>query len=151
MLIEDIPRSDCIGILSRTRLGRLACAQREQPYITPLFFAYDCDALYALSTLGQKIVWMRTNPLVCVEADEVTSPQQWSSVIVFGRYEELPAESEDDSARKLAYSLLQQRPVWWEPAYAKTVREGNERPLELVYFRIHVVQISGHRTKISSL
>jgi hypothetical protein len=33
---------------------------------------------------------MRTNPLVCVQADEVTNSEQWISVIVFGRFEELP-------------------------------------------------------------
>jgi hypothetical protein len=125
----------------------LACAQGGQPYITPLFFAYHSDELYSFSTVGQKITWMRANPLVCVETDEVKSPQQWSSVIVFGRYEELLPESEYDGARTLAHSLLQQRPIWWEPGYTKTVHEGGERPLELVYFRVHIAQITGHRAK----
>lgn len=147
MLIEEMPRQACIDVLTRTRSGRLACAKDGQPYITPFFFAYQSDALYSFSTVGQKITWMRANPLVCVETDEVKTPQQWSSVIVFGRYEELPPESEYEGARKLAHRLLQQRPIWWEPGYAKTVQEGSERPLDLVYFRIHIAQITGHRTR----
>ena len=37
------------------------------------------------------------------------------------------------------------RPAWWEPRYSKTVIEGKERPLEGVYFRIHIDRITGHR------
>ena len=51
---------------------------------------------------------MRANPLVCVEVDEVVSPQEWVSVIVFGRYEELPDTPEWQSARAFAYKRLQQ-------------------------------------------
>ena len=144
MIIEDLPRHACIDLLTRIRLGRLACAQGQQPYVTPIFFAYHSEALYSFSTVGQKISWMRANPLVCLEADEVENPQLWSSVIVSGRYEELPATEESDAERQLAHSLLQERPMWWEPGYARTTSYGRERPLELVYFRIHMSQISGH-------
>jgi nitroimidazol reductase NimA-like FMN-containing flavoprotein (pyridoxamine 5'-phosphate oxidase superfamily) len=145
MLIEELPRQACIELLTRTRLGRLACAQGQQPYVTPVFFAYHSETLYSFSTVGQKIAWMRANPLVCVEADEVESPQQWWCVIVLGRFEELPATPEFQAERRLAHSLLQQRPIWWEPGYARTSLHGRERPLDLVYFRIRMSHISGHR------
>jgi nitroimidazol reductase NimA-like FMN-containing flavoprotein (pyridoxamine 5'-phosphate oxidase superfamily) len=144
MLIQDMTSQACIDLLSRTRLGRLACAEGGQPYITPLFFAYHPDALYGFSTVGQKINWMRANPLVCVQTDEVNTPEQWRSVIVLGRYEELTAEADYDGAREHVYNLLQQRPLWWDPGYAKTVHLGKERPLELVYFRIQIHRITGH-------
>jgi nitroimidazol reductase NimA-like FMN-containing flavoprotein (pyridoxamine 5'-phosphate oxidase superfamily) len=145
MIVEDLPRHACIELLARTRLGRLACAQNQQPYVTPFFFAYRLEALYSFSRLGQKIAWMRSNPLVCVEVDEIETPHSWSSVIVSGHYEELPPTPEGEPERKLAYSLLQERPVWWEPGYAKTAsREG---PLELVYFRVHATHISGRTAR----
>jgi nitroimidazol reductase NimA-like FMN-containing flavoprotein (pyridoxamine 5'-phosphate oxidase superfamily) len=125
----------------------LACEQAGQPYVTPFYFAFHHDALYGFSTVGQKVAWMRANPRVCVEADEVASAQNWTSVIALGRYEELPANAQYDAERKLAHSLLQQRPVWWEPGYARTVLGAHERPLELVYFRIHIGTITGHCTK----
>jgi len=147
MRIEEMSHEACIEFVQRVRFGRLACEQAGQPYVTPFFFACHHDALYSFSTVGQKVAWMRANPRVCVEADEVTSPQQWTSVIAFGRFEELPAETQYDSERKLAYSLLQQRPIWWEPGYARSMLGGNERPLDLVYFRIHIGQISGHQAR----
>src|SRR5450631_3569067 len=90
MLIRNMTRQASIDLLARRRLGRLACAHDGQPYITPLAFEYDENYLYSFSTLGQKITWMRANPRVCIEAEELASPQDWATVIVLGRYEELP-------------------------------------------------------------
>ena len=146
MLIKELPRVACIEFLQRIRYGRLACEQAGQPYITPVYFVCHEEALYAFSTVGQKIAWMRRNPLVCIEADEVISPQNWTSVVAFGRYEELTPGPQYDADRKLAFGLLSQRPIGWEPGYARTVfQAGHERSLDLVYFRIHIGQLTGHR------
>ena len=144
MLIQSMTREASNELLARAKVGRLACAHEGQPYITPMSFIYEADCLYSFSTVGQKVTWMRANPLVCVETEELVNRQNWASVIVFGRYEELP-KTPSDSNRTLAYDLLQRRPTWWEPGYAKTVIDGKERPLEGVYFRIHVSKITGHR------
>ena len=76
--------------MARLGFGRLACAHQNQPYIVPIYFAYEPDHLYGFATLGRKVEWMRSNPLVCVQVDDVISHFRWSSVIVLGRYEELP-------------------------------------------------------------
>ena len=96
MLIEELSRQATLEVLASTRLGRLACAQGVQPYVVPFFFVYHHNYLYSFSTVGQKIEWMRANPLVCVEADEVVSPHRWVSVVIFGRYEELPDTPESE-------------------------------------------------------
>ena len=145
MLIHDMTRQASIDLLARMSLGRLACAHDGQPYITPMYFTYDDNYLYSFSTLGQKITWMRANPLVCMEAEELASPQDWATVIVFGKYEGLPDTPEYEAYRKRAHYLLQRRPVWWEPGYVKTVLGGKARPIESTYFRIHIDQISGRR------
>jgi nitroimidazol reductase NimA-like FMN-containing flavoprotein (pyridoxamine 5'-phosphate oxidase superfamily) len=147
MVIEEVSNQAATAFMKRTRFGRLACAQNDQPYVTPFYFAWHDGSLYSFSSVGQKICWMRANPLVCVEVDEIASPQQWISVVAFGRFEELPPDAAHQAERSLAHSLLQERPIWWEPGYARTVRCGKERPLELVYFRIHIHQISGHQAR----
>lgn len=145
VLIQELTRQASLDLLARTHLGRLACAHGTQPYVVPVYFAYDNESLYSFSTVGQKIEWMRVNPLVCVEADEVISPEQWVSVIVFGRYEELPDTPQWQSARTVAYTVLKRNAVWWEPAYVKTILHGTERPLVPVFYRIHGLRITGHR------
>jgi len=139
-----------LDLLARARLGRLACSHGSQPYVVPFYFAYQDYYLYSFTTVGQKIEWMRANPLVCVEADEVVSSQQWLSVIVFGRYEELPDTPEYQSERKVAYNLLQKKAGWWEPGYVKTILHGAQRSLTPVFYRIHVGQITGHRATPAS-
>ena len=145
MLIQELTRQASLDLLARTHLGRLACAQGARPYVVPVYFAYHNGYLYSFSTVGQKIEWMRANPLVCVEADEVVSPEQWVSVIVFGRYEELANTPAWQGARALAHAVLKRNAVWWEPAYVKTILHGTQRPLVPVFYRIHGLQITGHR------
>ena len=145
MKIEELTNQASLDFLAGSHFGRLACAKLSQPYITPFYFVYHDHCIYSFSTVGQKIEWLRANPLACVQVDDIASPRQWTSVIVFGRYEELPATGDGRAACELAFKLLQQRPVWWEPGFARTTLHGTPRPLEPVYYRLSVDEISGHR------
>jgi len=145
MLIQERSRQESLAVLARIHVGRLGCVQGGQPYIVPIYFAYHDNYLYSFSTVGRKIEWMRLNPLVCVEADEVVNPEHWVSVVVLGKYEELPDTPEWQSARMLAHQLLEQKAAWWEPAYVKTILQGSERPLVPAYYRIQIVEATCHR------
>ena len=145
MFISELTGDECIDLLNRANFGRLACAKADQPYITPISFAYKNRKVHCASTVGQKIEWMRTNSLVCLQVDEVTSPHIWVSVVVFGRYHELPDTPEYKDMRYDAWSALQRRPVWWEPAYVKTVLGAEERPLTPLFFDINIERITGRR------
>ena len=145
MQIEELSRPASLDLLTRVRFGRLACAKESQPYVTPVHYAYQEGCIYGFTTVGQKVEWMRDNPLVCVEVDDVKSSQQWSSVVVFGRYEELPNSAEWQSTRERVHHLLTQREIWWEPGFAKTIVHGTTRSLIPVFYRIVIDQITGHR------
>jgi uncharacterized protein len=145
MHIEELKRKAAMDFLAGSRLGHLACANNGQPYITPCYFAYHDQYIYSFATVGQKIEWLRTNPLACLQVDEIKSFQEWTSVIVLGRYEELPKAGKSQEARELAYKLLHQHEFWWEPGYARTVLHGAARPLDPVYYRMSIDEISGHR------
>lgn len=149
MHIEELTRDASLDFLAGSHFGRLACANQTQPYITPFYFVYNDHRIYSFSTVGQKIEWLRANPLACVEVDTIVSPQQWTSVIVIGRYEELPATIEGKGAYEFAYKLLQQHQLWWEPGYARTIVHGTPRPLVPVYYRLSIEEISGHRASLS--
>ena len=77
MLITKMRSKECREFLTRLGFGRLACSCNDRPYIVPIYFCFDADRLYCFSTLGQKILWMRQNPLVCVEADEIRAHDDW--------------------------------------------------------------------------
>jgi nitroimidazol reductase NimA-like FMN-containing flavoprotein (pyridoxamine 5'-phosphate oxidase superfamily) len=173
MFIEEMPQSDCFKALAHARLGRLACAHENQPYVVPIYFVYEEPYLYGFTTFGQKIEWMRSNPLVCVELDEVVNKDQWTSILVFGKYEELqePAGTPEwdqevrrehepwqitigpprlnvppgQQARLHAHELLQEHEEWWEPGGICCTDRNPDKPLTPVFYRIRIDRITGRR------
>lgn len=174
MLIQQISQEECLGVLARGRLARLGCALDNQPYVVPIYYSYDRDPdgesyLYGFTSIGQKIEWMRANPLVCVEWDEVAGFDRWESVIAFGHYEELfaaeggqpeqqtrppmratPTEVAEDECPpwRRAHQLLQEHTAWWEPgaaAFAASDHRDHTQEFKPLYYRIHIERITGHR------
>ena len=152
MLIHEMTEDECRTALQGVSFGRLACARDNQPYVVPIYFSYDGEHLYgfsapgqvyAFSTLGQKVEWMRSNPLVCLEIDELTSHNRWMSVVVLGRYEELVDTPEFGDQRVRAHHVLQERAMWWGPAYVAT--EHREQSLTPIFYRIHIKRMTGRR------
>ena len=142
MIINKLTSEECTSLLAKATLARLACALDNQPYVIPIYIAYDDGNLYALSTLGQKIEWMRANPKVCLQVDEIQTPEQWSSVVVNGQYQELtePQYSEEHAhARK----LLEKRHRWWQAAMAERQMTAGDHLIAPLFFRVRIESISG--------
>ena len=142
MQIRELTADECVAMLKATNLGRLACVRLNQPYIVPIYYDYYVDALYSFATLGRKVQWMRTNPRVCVEVDDIVDRFNWTTVVVKGKYEELTRSAAHEAARKRAYLLFENRPDWWYPAAGKTRAAEIRTP---VIYRILVEDVSGRR------
>jgi uncharacterized protein len=144
MLIHELTPKQCADVLQRVTLGRLGCAKEGQPYVIPIHFSFDLErgCVYGFSTVGQKVLWMRENPLVCLEVDDVADKNHWQSVVIFGRYEEIHDSPEEAEARQRAVTLFQQRPEWWLPAAAKV---GSHERHSVVVYRIHIDRVTGRR------
>ncbi|CAN7705960.1 pyridoxamine 5'-phosphate oxidase family protein [Phyllobacterium sp. LjRoot231] len=145
MQITEMNQFEIMQVIENATVGRLACVHDGQPYIVPLNFAHHFGALYAFTTFGRKVEWMRSNPKVCVEFDNVSATNDWQSVIVMGQYEELTHDQDTNEARNEAYGLLSRRAEWWEPAFVKTVIRDHVRALQPVYFRILITEKTGHK------
>ncbi|HLE63678.1 MAG TPA: pyridoxamine 5'-phosphate oxidase family protein [Pyrinomonadaceae bacterium] len=145
MFIHEMSEAECRKALEQASFGRLGCARDNRPYVVPIYFAFDGDHLYSFTTLGQKIEWMRSNPHVCLEIDERISHDKWMSVIVDGRYEELPDEPKVEAARAAAYEVLQRRAMWWEPAYVPSTHRDVQHSFTPIFYRIHIDRMTGHR------
>jgi len=96
--------------------------------------------LFAFTTEGKKVDYVRGNPSACIQFDEIKSRQDWISVIADGQFEELI----DPAAQDRAHSLLETA-AWWEPGYVRTTIKGQLRPAKGMYFRISVEAINGRR------
>ncbi len=141
----------------------------NQPYVVPVSLAYyesedGLPCFYGDTTFGQKVEWMRANPLVCVEVDQKIAHDKWVSVIVYGRYEELPEASVDVGSlphasdrsqlsdevideREQAWKALKSNPSWWETSWSAWVARPQRKPgetYELVYYKIWIDRVTGH-------
>lgn len=145
MYIHEMSEAECRKALTEASHGRLGCVRDNRPYIVPIYFAFDGDYIYGFTTLGQKIEWMRSNPYVCLEIDQLNSHDDWMSVIVFGRYEELPDEPQFVAARIQAHELLQRRVMWWEPAYIGSAHRDMPHSITPIFYRIIIDRVTGHR------
>jgi uncharacterized protein len=148
MLVHNLTQAECRGVLARVSHGRLACVSGSQPYIVPvaLYLDPDEDLVYGFSTLGQKIRWMRANPRVCIEVEEIVSRTQWTTVVAFGRYQEIPREGGVGAAlRRRAGELLGKQAQWWLPAAAKLVA-SDEHGVSVLY-RIRIRRMTGRRAQ----
>ena len=147
MLITELSQQQSRALLAGLGIGKLACARDNQPYIVPIFFVYEKNHLYGFSTIGRKIEWMRANPLVCVQADEIRSYFHWTSVIVLGRYEELPDDRAHSKTLRHAIALLSERSPWWQAAHATDRLRGRAGAPSPVLFRVVITEITGRHAE----
>lgn len=146
MFIQEMEEFQCRQILEQASVGRLACAKDNQPYIVPVYFSFDGRHIYGVTTEGQKVEWMRSNPKVCLEIDDLTSHDHWTSVIIFGRFEELQDKPVFGAARMVAHEALQKRAMWWEPACVALRQLDVPHSLMPIFYRIHIDRITGRRS-----
>lgn len=128
-----LPPDQIEHLLSTAIVGRIACCDHSasadgRPYLVPLAYGYDGDAIYAHSGPGRKIQIMRANPLVTIEVDEATAPDRWRSVVAEGTYEEL----RDDDARASALKIVYPAP-----------HAVPDLPSDTIIFRIRLTAKSG--------
>ena len=146
MRIRTLSESESKAVLAAHRVARLACANNWRPYIVPIHYVYADDAIYGFSLPGKKIEWMRFNPLVCLLVDDKERGRRaWQSVVVDGRYEELPERIGHKGAREHAWSRLSKYTNWWEPGALKPETTAPSDHPSAVFFRVLIAEISGRQ------
>jgi len=146
MLIEPLSEEECYEFLARASFARLGCSRNDQPYVVPVGIAYEPGYIYIFSTLGKKIEWMRENPKVCVQVDEITSQSDWVSVIVNGNYQEL-VEPQYTDERNHARRLLEKRHQWWLNAFAERRSQLQDEEIGPIFIRILIASVTGLQGK----
>lgn len=145
MKVYPLTDDECCQLLSEAGFGRLACSRENQPYVVPIYFVVGDRCIYSFALPGKKVRWMRENPQVCIETDSVNGADDWTSVVVFGRFTELEESPEFQRERARAHLLLQGRPMWWQPG-AFSAEGGDETRSHVpIFYRVTIDRISGYR------
>lgn len=96
----DLNLNQINNLLSSQVIGRLACCNKEYPYIIPMAYTYDGDSIYGQTEEGKKLDIMRENPNIAFQVDSYLDIFNWQSVIIYGQFEEIKQE-EDNYAKNL--------------------------------------------------
>ncbi len=96
--LEILDRTECMRLLARTSVGRLAMSSAALPVILPVNFLLDCDRILIRTSAGTKLSAALANAVVAFEIDEFDgfSHTGWS-VAVTGVAREVT--DDDDLAR----------------------------------------------------
>jgi hypothetical protein len=135
----DFPRSHgrCSG---RRRAAGAVSRPSATTFTSTLLSAY----IYSFAAIRKKIEWMRATRW---SASKLT---RLSAATNANRRDPRPISRTPDTPefhriRVVAHDLLAKTAMWWDPGYVKTLHQGAERLLELVYFRISINEISGYQ------
>ncbi|HEY3578239.1 MAG TPA: pyridoxamine 5'-phosphate oxidase family protein [Gaiellaceae bacterium] len=122
--------------LRAQRIARLGCHADGATYVVPLIYAYEDDAVVAVTTEGRKTTMLRANPRVCVEIDQYDADGKgsWRSVIAHGTCEELSGD-----AIEPALALMRERFALTSGRAAPPRRLGPG----VVVLRINLDEVSG--------
>jgi len=142
MAIKEMSEAECRAFLAHAQMGRLGCALEGQPYVVPISVVCEGEYIYSFATLGQKVQWMRKNPKVCIQFDELAGQSQWTSVIANGTYQEL-REPQYETERGHARKLLDRKSKWWLNALAERDLKVGDHLIDPLFFRIQVESVSG--------
>jgi len=106
--IRILPPEEIEQLLRTAIVGRIACCGHGavgdgRPYLVPLAYGYDGEAVYAHSGPGRKLDLMRAEPRVTFEVDEAQASDRWRSVIAEGIFEEIADPRRRSAALAVIY------------------------------------------------
>jgi hypothetical protein len=114
-VLKPLSRRDCLSLLAREHLGRLAVSVGDQPLIFPVGYALDQEAVVFRTDPGTKLHGA-SGRHVAFEIDGVDGKDRGWSVLVVGRAETVDAPTELRRLRTLDFG------PWSSHARAHVVR-----------------------------
>ena len=140
--VEDMAPAEMHALLLRESFGHLGCARDGRPYVVPMNYAYDGKELYFFTTEGMKTRFIKANPSVCLQVEEVIDSTHWRSVMVIGKAAQLTRNEEMQQAMK----LITDRNPSLTPAISATQLDTWGRAVDIALYRITPEIIDGRQT-----
>ena len=136
---DDLSRDECLALLARQHVGRLAFAFKDHVDIQPIHYVYEDGFLYGRTSEGAKLDTIAHNRWVALEADEVRGVFEWRSVVVRGAFYRLELDGASPEASRLAQHAV----ALLGAVVPETLRPGDPVGFRTVLFRVAVDEISG--------
>jgi nitroimidazol reductase NimA-like FMN-containing flavoprotein (pyridoxamine 5'-phosphate oxidase superfamily) len=140
--VKEMLQGEMLALLLRGGYGHLGCSRDNHPYVVPMHYAFDSQALYFFTTDGTKTEFMAANHEVCFQVEEVTDARRWRSVMVTGRAERVTGDEEMECAMQ----LITERNPTLTPALNETKIGAWKRTNKVMLYRVRPEAIYGRHT-----
>ncbi len=148
-MLGTLTRKQCEYVLKSELVGRIGCYTAGKVYVVPVAYVFHKDYIYAHSKEGLKINMMRKNAKVCFEVESRESLNNWRTVILWGKYEELQTPQEQKEVKR----ILHDRFIGYTISdtvlptpYVNSPRQV-EKARKPVFYRISIEEVSGRFEK----
>lgn len=145
-MLAQLTQTEIEEVLTNNYIGRIGYRDDESVYIVPVNYQYKPGYVQCYSLVGEKIQVMRQHPEVCFEVEEVKDNSHWTTVICWGRYEEISDEAELELLRpQYAEYMLRMRASLTSlpPGEAERTPPTEAELSAPVIYRIHFTKYSG--------
>lgn len=134
----ELSQHECVSLLARNHIGRVAFAVDGRVDIQPLHYVYEAGWIYGRTSEGSKLVALDRDHRVAFETDEPSGPAGWASVVVHGSFHRL---HDDADARERAAAV--HAAVLLRAVVPETLRAEDPVPARTVLFRIAIGGMTG--------
>jgi nitroimidazol reductase NimA-like FMN-containing flavoprotein (pyridoxamine 5'-phosphate oxidase superfamily) len=89
-MMKNLEIDEIKFILQNNYIGHLAYIYLGRPFAVPITYYYDeqINAIICYSGEGHKVMAMRKDNAVSLQVSDITSVNQWKSVLVHGKFEQ---------------------------------------------------------------
>jgi nitroimidazol reductase NimA-like FMN-containing flavoprotein (pyridoxamine 5'-phosphate oxidase superfamily) len=135
---SELTREECLELLKRNHVGRIAFSYHDHVDIEPIYFVWDDEWIYGRTADGTKLRTLAHNRWLAFEADEIAGLYNWKSVVVKGALYILDAGGPRPETYEHAVAVLRK-------LNPKALGEDDPAPMMTVVFRIHADQVTGRQ------
>ena len=146
-MMKNLSAKKSIELLSTNYIGRIAFMAKGNPDIIPITYHYDPEqhSIFSYSSEGGKIEAMRKNRTVAFQVDDITSLNNWRSVLIHGTFEELSGIDAKHILHKFAEGVkinIRRKGVTAPRFLHEFSSKTNTQGIPIVY-RINIAEITG--------
>lgn len=135
---RDLDPKECVALLERQVVGRLAYTMKDRVDIEPIHYVHDDGWLYGRTQPGTKLEVVTHNRWVCVEVDEVEALFDWRSVVVKGGFYLLRKDGSPQERENYERGLRMVRQL-----VPEAMTPDDPLPERAIIFRIHIDEMFG--------
>ena len=92
VIFRALTQHECMALLRRSDIGRLAFVAHDRPEIVPLNYVHEAGRIYGRTSATAMLAALEPGAWVAFEVDEVRGPNDWWSVIAHGTFHRLGAD-----------------------------------------------------------